>query len=84
MAVALRLMRFGKRKQPTYRIVALEKSQKRDGAYIEKVGMYYPLLKENTVEINKPRFDYWKSKGAVLSEGLEKLLKGKKNIVYSE
>ncbi|QQS43582.1 30S ribosomal protein S16 [Candidatus Roizmanbacteria bacterium] len=82
MAVALRLMRFGKRKQPYYRIVALDKTKKRDGSYIEKVGLYHPLDDKNNIRINKERFDYWKSKGALISEGLERLLKNKENVVF--
>lgn len=82
MAVALRLMRFGKRKQAYYRIVALDKTKKRDGAYIEKIGLYHPLTAEKNISINKSRFDYWKGQGAILSEGLERLLKNEKNIVF--
>lgn len=82
MAVALRLMRFGKRKQPYYRIIALDKTKKRDGSYIEKIGLYQPLTAEKNIQINKERFEYWKSKGAQLSEGLTRLLKNEKNIVY--
>ncbi len=82
MAVALRLMRFGKRKQPSYRVVALERSQKRDGAYIEKVGLYTPLQKDPAMRINKERFEFWISKGAQISEGLTRLLKNKKSIVF--
>jgi len=83
MAVALRLMRFGKRKQPYYRIVALDKRKKRDGAYIEKIGIYHPLLEKDTIQINKERFEFWKSKGAQLSEGLQKLLTHPKKITFT-
>lgn len=75
-------MRFGKKKVPFYRIVALDKRQKRDGAYIEKVGLYNPLEKEKNIHINKERFEYWKSKGAQFSEGFERLLKNKDNVVF--
>ena len=82
MAVALRLMRFGKKKQPSYRIVALDRTKKRDGSYIEKVGLYNPILEKENIHINKERFSYWTSKGAQISEGLTRLLKNKKNIVF--
>ena len=84
MAVALRLMRFGKKKFPFYRIVALDRRQKRDGAYIEKVGQYDPMKEQDTIEINKVRFDYWQGQGAQISEGLARLIKNPKNIVYTE
>ena len=82
MAVTIRLMRFGKKKFPYYRIVALDKRQKRDGAYIEKLGIYTPLEKEKNIRINKEKYEYWTSKGAQISEGMERLLKHKQNIVF--
>lgn len=84
MAVSLRLMRFGKKKFPFYRIVALDKRKKRDGSYIEKIGQYDPMLEKNNIEIIKSRFEYWQKKGAQLSEGLMRLLKNSQNIVYKE
>ncbi len=35
MAVKLRLMRMGKKKQPTYRVVAADSRSPRDGRFIE-------------------------------------------------
>ncbi len=78
MAVTLRLMRFGKRKYPTYRIVAIDKRKKRDGSYIEKVGFYNPMTEPATLEIEKEKFDAWLSKGAQISESVRKLLKHRK------
>lgn len=80
MAVAIRLMRFGKRGNPTYRIVVLDKRKKRDGAYIEKIGTYQPMTEPGKLELMKERFEYWTSRGAQLSEGMTKLLKSKKNV----
>lgn len=74
MAVTLRLMRFGKRKQPFYRIVALDKRKKRDGSYIENIGTYNPLLKEKNIEIVREKYEAWLKKGAQLSEGLQRLV----------
>lgn len=71
-------MRFGKKKYPTYRIVAIDKRKKRDGSYIEKVGLYNPMTQPATLDIDKAKFDAWTSKGAQLSDGLRKLLKHKK------
>lgn len=78
MAVALRLMRFGKKHYPTYRIIAVHKKSKRDGAYLDKVGIYNPMTSPATIEINKDKFDYWTGKGAQISEGVRKLLCQKK------
>ncbi len=75
MAVALRLMRFGKKHYPTYRIVAIDKRSKRDGAYIEKVGTYNPMTEPSAITINEERFTYWRRNGAQVSDGLQKLMK---------
>lgn len=81
MAVTIRLMRFGKRGYPAYRIVVLDKRSKRDGAYIERIGTYHPMTEPGKLELIKERYEYWQSRGAQLSEGISKLLKSKKNVV---
>lgn len=75
MAATIRLMRFGKRGAPSYRIVVLDKRQKRDGAYIENLGIYNPMTEPATFNLKHDRFDYWKSRGAEISDGMSKLLK---------
>jgi small subunit ribosomal protein S16 len=42
MAVKLRLKRMGKKKQPTYRVVAADARSPRDGRFIESIGFYAP------------------------------------------
>lgn len=74
MAVALRLMRFGKKHYPTYRIIAMDKKSKRDGAYIEKVGTYNPMRDPAELSVNAERFLYWQNNGAQVSDGVRKLL----------
>lgn len=80
MAVALRLMRLGKKHRPFYRIIAIDKRKKRNSRYIESVGVYNPLSEPNHIEIDWVRFDDWRQKGAIISEGLVKLLKSVKHI----
>ncbi len=75
MSVAIRLMRFGKRNRPFYRIVAIEKRRKRDSIYLDKLGYYDPMTEPPTIEINKERFLYWLNNGAEISEGVRKLWK---------
>ena len=48
MAVKLRLKRMGSKKAPFYRVVAADSRSPRDGRFIEVVGTYNPILKENT------------------------------------
>lgn len=78
MAVSLKLYRIGKKNQPMYRIIAVNKRYKANGKYLDEVGFYNPLTNPATFNINKEKYQYWLSKGAVLSEGLNKLLKNKK------
>lgn len=78
MAVTLRLYRIGKKGHPTYKIVAVNRRYKANGKYIEAVGTYNPHATPSEVKVNEERLTYWKNKGAIISEGLGKLLKGKK------
>lgn len=75
MAVTLRLYRTGKRGHATYKIVAVNRRYKSNGKYIESVGHYNPHDDKEGVKIQKERLDYWTSRGAIISEGLRKLLK---------
>lgn len=84
MAVTIRLMRFGKPKTPFYRIVVLDKRKKRDGAYIEKIGQYDPLKQPFELILSKSRFEYWKSVGAQMSEGLTRILTDMKRVTFKD
>ncbi len=75
MAVTLRLYRIGKKGHPTYKIVAVNRRYKSNGKYIEAIGTYDPHTEPAKVKVEKDRMDYWKSRGAIISEGLRKLLK---------
>lgn len=70
----IRLARFGARKQPYYRVVVIEKDRARNGRSVELVGTYNPRTSPATVDLKRERIDYWRSKGAQLSERVGKLL----------
>jgi small subunit ribosomal protein S16 len=70
----IRLARFGARKQPYYRVVVIEKDRARNGRSIELVGTYNPRTNPATIDLKRERIDYWRSKGAQLSDRVEKLL----------
>jgi len=74
MSVRLRLMRMGKKKQPMYRVVAVDQRAPRDGRYIEQIGRYEPLHDPSIVEIDNDKALAWLAKGAQPSETVEKLL----------
>ena len=75
MAVRLRLTRVGKKKQPTYRIVAADARAPRDGKYLEIVGTYDPRREPSAVTVDNEKAVSWLRKGAQPSERVEKLLK---------
>jgi small subunit ribosomal protein S16 len=72
--VMIRLARFGARKQPYYRIVAIEKDRARNGRSIEVVGTYNPRTSPATVDLKHDRIAYWRSVGAQFSTIVEKLV----------
>jgi small subunit ribosomal protein S16 len=75
VAVKLRLMRMGKKKQPTYRIVAADARSPRDGRFIEIVGTYQPRQDPSVIQIDNERALHWLRHGAQPTERVEKLLK---------
>jgi small subunit ribosomal protein S16 len=73
--VKLRLMRMGKTKQPTYRVVAADSRSPRDGRFIEIVGNYDPRREPSVVNIDNEKAVAWLRKGAQPTEAVTKLLK---------
>jgi len=69
----IRLSRMGARKKPHYRIVVIEKARARNGRPVEVVGTYNPRTNPASVEMKRERVEYWVSKGAQMSERVNKL-----------
>src|ERR671914_2939463 len=74
MAVKLRLMRMGKKKQPTYRVVAADSRSPRDGRFIEIVGVYDPRREPSAIRIDNDKAVDWLRKGAQPTDSVRKLL----------
>jgi small subunit ribosomal protein S16 len=72
--VKLRLMRMGKKKQPTYRVVAADARSPRDGRFIEILGHYDPRQEPSVVVIDNDKAVDWLRKGAQPTETVRKLL----------
>ena len=77
MSVKLRLQRFGRKKRPFYRIVAVDSRKKRDGAYIESVGHYNPLTQPAEILIDEEKALKWLDRGAQPSDTVRNLLSKK-------
>ena len=75
MAVKLRLMRMGKTKQPTYRVVAADSRSPRDGRFIEIVGTYEPRQDPSRIVIDNAKAVDWLRKGAQPTDTVQRLLK---------
>ena len=80
VTVKLRLVRMGKKKQPTYRVVAAESRRARSGAFLEIVGTYQPrgisvANPEMVYAIDNDKVVRWLQQGAQPTERVAKLLK---------
>ncbi|QJE72093.1 30S ribosomal protein S16 [Aerophototrophica crusticola] len=83
MSVKIRLTRGGAKKRPYYSIVVADSRAPRDGAFIEKVGTYNPMLPAEhpeRVTLKDERLKYWLSNGAQPTERVAKFL-GKANLI---
>ncbi len=77
MAVTLRLARHGQKKRPFYRIVAAEKTQKRDGRFLEIVGIYNPMIEPPSLTIKEERVMHWIDNGAEATSVVKSLISKK-------
>ena len=74
MAVKLRLMRMGKTKQPTYRVVAADSRSPRNGRFIEIVGTYEPRQEPTRINVDNDKAVAWLRKGAQPTERVQRIL----------
>ena len=74
MGASMRLMRFGGKKSPFYRIVVSDRRSSRDGRFIDQVGTYDP--KKNPVEIRfkEEKAIQWLRRGAQPTRTVRQLL----------
>lgn len=73
--LAIRLMRTGAKKRPSYRIVVKEKQSKRDGAFLENLGTYNPTREPAEITLKAERVRYWIEKGAQPTETVRQIIK---------
>jgi small subunit ribosomal protein S16 len=73
--LAIKLMRTGAKKSPSYRVVVKEKQSKRDGAYLENLGTYNPTRNPAEIKLNLARVNYWIEKGAQPTNTVSRLIK---------
>ena len=51
--IKLRLKKYGRKSQPSYRIVAMDSRVKRDGRSIEELGFYNPITDETHLKFQR-------------------------------
>jgi small subunit ribosomal protein S16 len=74
VAVKIRLMRVGKKKQPTYRVVVADSRSPRDGRFIEILGQYEPRQDPSRISLDTDRAVHWLRHGAQPTEQVGKIL----------
>ena len=75
MAVKIKLARFGKIREPHYRIVVADARTRRSGRTIENIGRYQPKAEPSVIEVDSERVQYWLGVGAQPTEPVLGLLK---------
>ncbi|MGI9261712.1 MAG: 30S ribosomal protein S16 [Woeseiaceae bacterium] len=80
--VSIRLSRAGAKKRPFYHLVVTDSRNRRDGRYLERLGFFNPVGKEDeeNVRIDLERVDYWLGQGAQASERVKSLLKAHRKV----
>jgi small subunit ribosomal protein S16 len=71
----IKLARFGKKKQPMYRLIVNEAKSKRDGAYVASIGTYFPTQNPKVLEVDLKEYALWLKKGAQPTETVAALVK---------
>lgn len=75
MAVKLRLKRMGAKQRPFYRVVAADSRSPRDGRFIETIGTYDPIKKEDNIKIDEEKTMKWLNNGAQPTDTVKSILR---------
>jgi len=75
MAVKIRMTRTGGNKEVSYRVVATDSRFPRDGKNLENLGWYDPKKQGVNFSLKMDRIEYWKSKGAQVSDTVRSLVR---------
>ena len=72
--LAIKLSRYGKKKQPMFRVIILEKTKDPWGKYLENLGTMNPRAEKRDIKLNVERIKYWLAHGAQPTETVRNLL----------
>ena len=77
MSLVIRLAKIGRKGEARFRLVVREKRSKRDGRAVDTLGTIVRGIGTIDKTIDQDKLNYWKSKGAQLSDSVEKMLSAK-------
>lgn len=72
--LSIRLSRVGKKHQPSYRLIVVDRRKDPWGSYLENLGTYNPIAKPKIVNFKTDRIKYWLGVGAQPSPTVWNLL----------
>ena len=72
--LSMRLMRFGAKKKPFYRIVVMDSEKARQSRALDTVGTYNPMTEPADIKIDQEKVESWLGKGVRPSKTVESLL----------
>ena len=72
--ITMRLMRFGAKKKPFYRIVVMDSKRARQSQALDTVGTYNPMTEPAEIKIDREKVKSWIGKGVQPSKTVESLL----------
>lgn len=79
----IRLQRHGATHNPTYRVVVIESTTRRDGSFVQVLGNYNPKArgKDPELQLNLEALAEWVKKGAQPSDTVKALVRKAKKAV---
>ena len=72
--MSMRLMRFGAKKRPSYRIVVMDSERARQSQALDTVGTYNPMTEPADIKIDQEKVKYWLGTGVRPSKTVESVL----------
>jgi len=72
--ISMRLMRFGAKKKPFYRIVVMDSEKARQSQALDTVGTYNPMTEPAGIKVDQKKVKSWLDKGVRPSKTVESLL----------
>ncbi|MFZ5425203.1 MAG: 30S ribosomal protein S16 [Patescibacteria group bacterium] len=76
MSITIRLAKVGKKHAPAYKVVVANTRDKRNGKFLDVLGYYNPSMNPVEFELDQKKYSDWKSKGALSTKAIEKLVDG--------